>query len=90
AVAVEIEDFARREDKDGRYLTYIRATIHVERAGQKGILIGKEGRMLREVGRLSRQEIERLVGEKVYLDLWVKVTPGWREKDALVRGFYPQ
>jgi GTPase len=76
ATAVVIEDFQEREEKN---LVVIRATILVERDSQKGILIGGKGRMLKEIGRLAREEIEALLGVRVFLELWVKVEQDWRE-----------
>jgi len=61
-------------------ITRIYATIRVEREGQKGIVIGQGAAMLKRIGTLARQEMERLFGVKVYLDLHVRVEPGWREK----------
>jgi len=61
-------------------LIRIYATIHVERSGQKGIVIGAGGAMLKRIGTLAREEMERMFGRKVYLDLHVKVRPGWRER----------
>ncbi|HJZ97807.1 MAG TPA: GTPase Era [Candidatus Solibacter sp.] len=61
-------------------ITRIYATIRVEREGQKGIVIGQGASMLKRIGTLARQEMERLFGVKVYLDLHVRVEPGWREK----------
>jgi GTP-binding protein Era len=75
AVAVVVEEFKEREND----LVYISATIHVERDSQKGIIIGKRGQMLRDIGSAARQEIERMVGGKVYLELWVKVSKNWRK-----------
>lgn len=86
-VAVEIEEFAPREGKD---LVYIRATIHVERDSHKKILIGKDGRRLAAIGRRARREIESLLGSRVYLDLWVKTTRRWREREDLIKTFYPE
>ncbi|MDX1567153.1 MAG: KH domain-containing protein, partial [Longimicrobiales bacterium] len=61
-------------------------TIYVERKSQKGILVGKGGRAIRDLGRAARSKIEAFIGEPVYLDLWVKVLPGWRRKrDQLQR-----
>ncbi|MGM0500992.1 MAG: GTPase Era [Bacillota bacterium] len=81
SVAVEIIDFNEREDKD---LIDIRANIYVERKSQKGILIGKQGKMLKKIGSKARTEIQRLLNTKVFLDLWVKVKKNWRDKeDAL-------
>jgi GTP-binding protein Era len=65
-------------------LTRIYATIHVERDGQKGILIGNQGSMLKRIGTLAREEMERLFGRKIYLDLHVRVQPKWREKPAFL------
>jgi len=86
SVAVEIEEFAPRP-KD---LTYIRATVHVERDSHKKMLIGREGRMLKEIGRRARAEIEALLGRRVYLDLWVKTSKDWRQREELIRTFYPE
>lgn len=86
SVAVEIEEFEERPNS----LTYIRATLHVERDSQKKILIGRGGRMLKEIGRRSRAEIEQLLGRRVYLDLWVKTSKDWREREELIRTFYPE
>ena len=78
SVAVVIESF-REEDRGGeeKGLVSIEATIHVERDSQKGILIGKGGGMLKKIGTLSRKELEALLGLKVYLRLWVKVSHEW-------------
>ncbi len=81
AVAVVVEDFKER----GPNLTYISATIYVEKDSQKGIIIGKEGRMLKRIGQAARREIEALLGTKVYLDLWVKVRKKWRKKEEELR-----
>jgi GTP-binding protein Era len=63
-------------------LTTIYATIHVERDGQKAIIIGSKGSMLKRIGTLAREEMERIFGVKIYLDLHVRVQPGWRENAA--------
>ncbi|MCZ7543422.1 MAG: GTPase Era [Anaerolineae bacterium] len=82
SVAVVVEEFKRRHEN----MTYIAATVYVERVSQKGILIGSGGRMLGRIGKDARAEIEALVGTKVYLDLWVKVLKNWRkDEDALRR-----
>jgi GTP-binding protein Era len=82
ATAVSVEEFQERPDGN---LVVIRATIRVERESQKGILIGEKGRMLKEIGRLARQEIETLLGTKVFLELWVKVEKNWREDPQALR-----
>ncbi|HVP54391.1 MAG TPA: GTPase Era [Candidatus Eisenbacteria bacterium] len=70
--------------EEGARLTSIAATIYCERAGQKAILIGKQGANLKKIGTHARQQIERLLGVKVFLELFVKVQPGWRESRAFV------
>ena len=65
-------------------LTRIFATIRVERPGQKAIVIGAQGATLKKIGTLARQEMERLLGVKIYLNLHVRVQPGWREKPAFL------
>jgi len=81
AVAVVVEEWKqRRED-----LTYIGANIFVEKDSQKGIIIGEGGRMLKRIGRAAREEIERLVGNRVYLELWVKVRAKWRRDEQELR-----
>ncbi|HOP55862.1 MAG TPA: GTPase Era [bacterium] len=75
SIAVVLEEFEERND-----LFYIRAVIFVEKESQKGIIIGKNGKKLKEIGTLAREELEALLGKKVYLDLWVKVRDKWRKK----------
>ena len=82
AIAVTVERMGKRADQD---LVDIAATIYVERESQKGILIGKGGSRLKEIGSLARREIEALLGTPVYLELWVKVNPGWRDKESALR-----
>ena len=82
AVAVEVEEVSPRDDRD---LTDIRATIYVERDSQKGIIIGKGGRMLRSIGQLARGEMEALLDCQVNLQLWVKVKKDWREQESALR-----
>ena len=83
ALAVEIDEMKTRENED----VYIRANVYVERESQKGIVIGAGGQVLKEVGRLARQEIETMVGNRVYLELWVKVRKDWRNKSGSLRSF---
>jgi GTP-binding protein Era len=70
--------------EEGKRLTRIAATIYCERQGQKGILVGKGGRMLKKIGTAARLQIERMLGTKVFLELYVKVEPGWRESRSFV------
>lgn len=81
SVAVVIEEYKERETGG----VYIAATIYVEKESQKGILIGAGGQMLHRIGTAAREEIERMVGGKVYLDLWVKVSKNWRRDLRRVR-----
>ena len=82
ATAVAIGEFKEREDKN---LVVIRATIQVERETQKGILIGEKGKRLKEIGRLAREEMEALLGVRVFLELWVKVERNWRDDPRALR-----
>lgn len=83
SVAVEVEEFKVRTNND----IYIRATIFVERESQKGIVIGAKGSLLKKIGLEARSDIEALLGDKVFLDLWVKVKPDWRNKDKALKQF---
>lgn len=82
SVAVVIEEF-----KEEERIILIRALIYVERNSQKGILIGKGGRMLKEIGMLARKDIEGLLGSRVYLELWVKVKEDWRQDERVLKEF---
>ncbi|MFZ5449362.1 MAG: GTPase Era [Thermodesulfobacteriota bacterium] len=82
AVAVQVEDF---DESLRPQLVKIRALIYVERESQKGILIGKQGRMLKTIGAEARSEIEPLLGAKVFLELWVKVWKNWRKDPKALR-----
>jgi len=80
-IAVQIEEFKPRKDN----LTYISATIFVERDSHKGILIGKNGQMLKRINQQARREIEQFLGTRVYLELWVKVLKNWRRDESALR-----
>ena len=60
----------------------VQATIVVERNSQKGIIIGKGGKMLKQIGVKARKDIELMLGDKVYLELWVKVQPNWKDRQV--------
>ncbi|HMM07392.1 MAG TPA: GTPase Era [Clostridiales bacterium] len=83
AVAVEMLEVKERPDG----MIYASAVIYAERDSQKGILIGKNGVMLKKIGRAARLEMERTLGSKFYLDLWVKVKKDWRNKEVYLRNF---
>jgi len=81
SVAVVIEELEERPND----VVAVRAVIYTERESQKGILIGKGGQMLKKIGQLAREEMGSLLGSRVYLELWVKVRPDWRNKEAQLR-----
>jgi GTP-binding protein Era len=79
-VAVEIEEWAERGER-----LYIRATVNVERDTHKGIVIGEGGKMLKKIGAAARYEVERVLNQPVYLDIWVKVRKDWRRDPSSLR-----
>jgi GTP-binding protein Era len=81
--AVVVEEFKEREAG----AVWIRATINVEKDSQKGILIGKGGNKLKEIGRQARMDLESLLSARVYLDLWVRVQKDWTKKENALREF---
>ena len=76
----QVEEFVERTPKD-----YINATILVDRDSQKGIMIGKKGQQLKQIGQLSRRKIEDFLGRPVYLELFVRVKRDWMKKDSELR-----
>lgn len=85
SVAVVVEDFKNPEEYPELKTARIRATLVVERAGQKGILIGAKGERLKEIGSAARLEMEERFGYPIFLELWVKVKPGWRKSPDELR-----
>lgn len=85
SIAVVIDKIKR--DEENEHMIRVQATIMVERDSQKGIVIGKRGALLKEVGTLARKDIEMLLGSKVYLELWGKVQKDWRNKSTHLRDF---
>lgn len=83
-IAIEIETMKKREQSE---VVDIEATIICERDSHKRIIIGKQGKMIKEIGMKARYEIERLLGSKIYLTLWVKVKKNWRDSDFLIKNF---
>ena len=77
SIAVTVDSMKRDEDT-GKI--HIMATIYVERKSQKGIILGKGGDMIRKVGKMARRDIEVMLGDKVYLETWVKIKSNWRDK----------
>lgn len=84
-VAVVVEEFKSPEEFPELKTCEIRATIIVDRQGQKGIIIGKSGTKLKTIGTAARKELEEKFGYPVYLQLWVKVKPGWRKSPEEMR-----
>ena len=84
-VAVVVEEFRSPDEYPERSNLLVRANLFVERQGQKAILIGKGGAKLKGIGELARRELEEVFGYDVYLDLWVKVKPGWRNSERELR-----
>lgn len=83
SVAVVIDSMKRKPDEK----VQIQATIIIERDSQKGIIIGKGGAMLKKIGTQARKDIEKLLGDKVFLELWVKVQKDWRDKQVYLTDF---
>jgi len=81
SIAVTIEDMRVQENG----VVYIGAVIFVERDSQKGIVIGKQGAVLKEVGQQARRDIENLLGSRTFLELWVKVKKDWRNRDSILK-----
>jgi len=81
SLATEIQEMIKRPGG----MLYIRCAIYVERASQRGIVLGAGGSKLKEAGLQARTELERLLGERIYLDLWVKVKPDWRNRQRDLR-----
>jgi GTP-binding protein Era len=82
SVAVHVEEVEKRPEED---LVRVLATIYVEREAQKGIIIGRQGGMLKRIGSEARLEIEALLGSRIYLELHVKVSEGWRDRPGTLR-----
>ena len=82
-VAVEISRFSERENG----IVDIEATVYTEKASHKGIIIGKNGTMLKKIGEAARTEMEDLLGTKVFLQTWVKVKENWRDSEVQIRNF---
>ena len=83
-IAVEIMSMKKRPDQD---IVDVQATIYCERDSHKGIIIGKQGSMLKRIGSTARYDMQRLLGSPIYLQIWVKVKKDWRDSDFLLKNF---
>ena len=81
SIAVRIEEYKDRSETN----SYINATLLLDRESHKGIVIGKNGEMIKKIGQDARREIEKLTDRKIYLELRVKVMKGWRDNEGLLR-----
>ncbi len=81
--AIEVTKFSERDNE----IIDLDVTIYCEKASHKGIIIGKQGAMLKKIGKLAREDIERFMGTKVFLQTWVKVKENWRDSQAQLRNF---
>lgn len=81
-IAIEIDKMEEKEN-----ITNIYATIYCEKGSHKGIIIGKNGEMLKKIGSLARGDIQKMLDKKVYLELWVKVKPDWRNSNQMIKNF---
>ena len=83
-IAVDIEAMKKRKDKD---IIDISAVIYCERESHKKIIIGSQGRKIKGIGKAAREELEMILGSKIFLELWVKVKENWRDRENYIRSF---
>lgn len=86
-IYVEVQKIKKSKTRDNKPIFNIDAIIFCERESHKGIIIGKKGRKLKQIGTYTREEIEKILGEKVNLKTWVKVRKDWKEEDAILKKF---
>ncbi len=86
-VAVDLERFFERDNKDGEPILEVEAVIYTEKDSHKGIIIGKGGAMLKRIGTLARKDIEKFYGTKASLKIWVKTKEDWRNRQSLIHTF---
>ncbi len=86
-IYVETQKVKKGKTMDNKPIFNIEATIYCERESHKGIIIGKKGSKLKQIGTYSREEIEKILGEKVNLQTWVKVRENWQDDDSIVKKF---
>lgn len=86
-IAIDLEQFYESDNKDGEPILNVNAVIYCERESHKGIIIGKNGAVLKKIGTVARRDIEEFYGIKVSLKLWVKVKENWRTMQGAIHGF---
>jgi len=86
-IAIDIEQFFERDNREGEPILNVSAVIYCERESHKGIIIGKNGSLLKKIGTLARKDIEEFYGIKASLKLWVKVKENWRSMQGAIHGF---
>ena len=86
-IYVEIENFKEGRTKEGETIYHILAIIYTKKSSHKGIIVGKEGRVLKQIGQYSRQDLERFLDAKVNLRTWVKVKKNWLDNDGFIKRF---
>ena len=86
-IAIDIERFFERDTASGEPILQVEATIYCEKDSHKGIVIGKQGSMLKKIGVLARRDIEKIYGIRADLKLWVKVKEDWRNRQGLIHTF---
>jgi GTP-binding protein Era len=86
-VAVDLERFYERDNKDGEAILEVEAVIYTEKDSHKGIIIGKGGAMLKKIGTLARKDIEKFYGTKASVKIWVKTKEDWRNRQSLIHTF---
>jgi GTP-binding protein Era len=84
AIAVEVDEMREGKSPGTRY---IRATVYVEKESQKAIVVGRGGARLKKIGQMARRDLEMILGEKTYIDLWVKVKEDWRDRPDVLRAW---
>lgn len=86
-IFVEVQKLKKGKTRDNKPIFNIDATIFCERESHKGIIIGKNGSKLKQIGTYTRKELEEVLGEKINLQTWVKVRKDWQDEDAIVKKF---
>ena len=86
-ILVEVQNMKSRKTKDKEFIYDVDVCIYCERESHKGIIIGKNGQMLKRIGTYAREDLEKMIGCKINLKLWVKVNSDWMNNESLVKKF---